>query len=151
MENDGYYSPQGIDSTLLHKAYTEHRPWQREGYLFSRTLDHLLRHPGEALERLLIQAWNMWRPTFAEHSLRNRLFLAIPYCVWMVVSLAGVALAVSRRLPCAALLIPLVLFVCLHLLYWGEIRNRQYLTPLLFTFGGLALDRLTVRRARPQG
>jgi len=38
--------------------------------------------------------------------------------------------------------VPLLVFFVIHLIFWGEIRNRQYLTPLLFAFGGLALERL---------
>lgn len=140
MQQDGYYMPRGIDEERLQRAQEEQPPWQREGQLFSSTLGHIVAHPGEWLERIRTKLVNMWQPTYSRSSLRNWLVLGLPYCVWMCVSLAGLGLALWRRVPCRALLIPLVLFFCIHLVFWGEIRNRQYLTPLLFAFGGLALS-----------
>jgi len=143
MEKDGYYSPKGIDGGLLGEAYATRPPWQKEGYLFSYTLNYIVNHPGETLQRVLTKAINMWQPTFAGSSLRNWLFLGIPYCAEMLFCLAGLWIAWRQRLPCPAVLIPLLFFFVVHLVFWGEIRNRQYLTPLLFVFGGLALDRLS--------
>jgi 4-amino-4-deoxy-L-arabinose transferase-like glycosyltransferase len=144
---DGYYSPKGIDHALLQEAHREKPPWQREKHLFSTTLQYMLSHPGETLDRMISKCVNMWRPTFGESSLRNWLLLGIPYCLWMIVSLTGIALAVRMRTMPPGLSIPLILYFCVHLVFWGEIRNRQYLTPLLFVFGGLALEHV-FRRAR---
>jgi 4-amino-4-deoxy-L-arabinose transferase-like glycosyltransferase len=140
MEQDGYYSPQGIDRELLGKADRPGRPWQKEGHLFQYTLDYLLHHPGEAMQRVLTKVVNMWRPTFGRSSYRNWLLLGFPYCLEMLVCLAGMAIAWRRGLGCSALLVPLLVYIVIHLVFWGEIRNRQYLTPLLFAFGGLALE-----------
>ncbi len=139
MENDGYYSPRGIDGQVMSEAKAGRSLWQKEGYLFSRTLDHVVKNPGEALQRVRTKIVNMWQPTFGQSSLRNWLLLGVPYCVMLGVCLAGLGIAWRRRLPCAGVLLPLLVFFLIHLVFWGEIRNRQYLMPLLFVFGGLAL------------
>lgn len=149
MEQDGYYMPKGIGEQAPGEAYAK-PPWAKEAHLFSWTLEYLVTHPGEALKRLLSKVVNMWRPTFAGSSPRNLVLLAVPYCLEMALALAGLVIAGWRRLACPAVWIPLAFFVCVHLAFWGEIRNRQYLTPLLFVFAGLALDRLFFRRPAPE-
>jgi 4-amino-4-deoxy-L-arabinose transferase-like glycosyltransferase len=151
MERDGYYSPRGIDYHLLQEAGTNKTFWEGESYLFASGLRHVLDHPAEAMQRVGTKLVNMWQPTFAGSSLRNQLILGVPYCVGMLLCLTGIVLALTRRLPCAALLVPLLVFFCVHLVFWGEIRNRQYLTPLLFPFGGLALESLVLRLRGARG
>ncbi len=152
MVSNGYFMPEGIDGRVLGDANATGSPWKKEEYLFSYTLRYLATHPGEALQRILTKAVNAWQPTFPGSSLRNWLLLGVPYCVEMLFCLAGLWIAWRRRLTCPAVSLPLLVFFIMHLVFWGEIRNRQYLTPLLFVFGGLALDRLTawvVRRPVP--
>jgi len=137
---DGYYDPEGIDPALIPRAGEEKgRTVQQEGQLARLTLSHLAAHPEELPARIAAKVVNMWQPTFREHSTRNTLLLGIPYCVLMLISLAGIFVAARRRLPCVGLAVPLAVFFCVHLLFWGEIRNRQYLMPLLYAFGGLAI------------
>jgi 4-amino-4-deoxy-L-arabinose transferase-like glycosyltransferase len=143
MVRSGYYSPQGIDPTFL-KGVTA-PPWEVEGHYFTKTLHHLGQHPGEAVRRLGVKLVNMWQPTFAGSSVGNWLALGLPYVAGMAVCLFGVALAVGGRKRGLVLLAPVLVLVGVHLVYWGEIRNRQYLTPLLFAFGGLALSKVQGR------
>jgi 4-amino-4-deoxy-L-arabinose transferase-like glycosyltransferase len=143
MVQSGYYSPRGIDPTFLKGVAAP--PWEVEGHYFTNTLRHLGQHPGEAVRRLGVKLVNMWRPTFAGSSVANWLALGLPYAAGMAVCLFGVVLAVGGRKRCLVLLVPLLVFVGVHLVFWGEIRNRQYLTPLLFAFGGLALSKVKVR------
>src|SRR5205807_287761 len=60
-------------------------------------------------------------------------------CVLMALSLSGMVEASRERIPCLPLTAPLAVLGAVHLAFYGEIRNRQYLTPLLYAFGGLAL------------
>jgi 4-amino-4-deoxy-L-arabinose transferase-like glycosyltransferase len=139
MVGDGYYAPKGLDPDLMLRLYHDKKPWEREGQYLSLTLEHLVSHPGEAACRIAAKAVNMWQPTFPGSSPANWLVLGIPYCLFLAVCLAGVVLAVRGRKRCPALWLPLLVFFLIHLAFWGEIRNRQYLTPLLFGFGGLTL------------
>jgi hypothetical protein len=150
MERDGYYAPRGIDHTMLAEADREQAPWEREGSLFRRTLGHIASNPGELAERLGARVVNTWRPTFAGASARNWVVLGIPYCFLLAVSLIGIVRVVWRRIPCPALAATTVALVGMHLVFWGEIRNRQYVMPLLYAFGGVALAR-PVRPEPPPG
>ena len=60
--------------------------------------------------------------------------------------LDGLVLARRDRVPCFVVAATLVTFCLLHLLFWGEIRNRQFLTPLLYCFAGLAISHALSRR-----
>jgi len=151
MERDGYYSPQGVDRSMVATLAREKTPWQVEGYLLFTTVRHVATHPQEAAQRVAVKLVNMWQPTFQNSSSRNWLVLGWPYCLLMGLSLGGVVLVMRRRTSCPVLWVPLLTLVCLHLVFWGEIRNRQYLTPLLFAFGGVALASLRDRLVRRWG
>ena len=145
MVQDGYYAPGGIDHSLLDQVDRERLPIQQNRYLFLYTIRHIVSRPGEFVARTGLKFVNMWRPTFQVASLRNRLLLGAPYLALMAVSLAGAVLAARRKLPCVSLAAPLVLLFVVHLVFRGEIRNRQYLIPLICGFGGLALAVLEER------
>jgi hypothetical protein len=126
---------------MLAEADREQPPWEREGSLFRRTLGHILTHPGELAERVGARVMNTWRPTFAGGSARNWVVLGVPYCLLLALSLAGIAVVAWRRVPCPALAAATIALIGMHLVFWGEIRNRQYMMPLLYAFGGAAVAR----------
>jgi hypothetical protein len=64
----------------------------------------------------------------------------------MLLSVWGIVIATRRKLRCAPVAATLAVFVVLHLVFRGEIRNRQYLTPMLYVFGGLAVSGAAIRR-----
>lgn len=139
MVKDGYNDPDGINQEMLDKEDRTKPPVQREVDLFTRTLGHVLSHPQELGQRLLTRLRNTWQPTFPDSSLRNWFLLALPYCVLLTLSLLGIGIAFYKRIPCSILLIPLLAMVLAHMVFWGEIRNRQYMMPMLYAFGGLTV------------
>ncbi len=149
---DGYYAPQGVNSKLIRGTPEQKaKPFNKDASLGRMTVGYMLQNPGELPRRIWSKLINMWRPTFEVHSTRNMIVLGIPYVLLMLISVIGLATAVRRRTSCAALAAPLVVFFLIHLVFRGEIRNRQFLMPLLYTFGGLAiaagLERLRSRQA----
>lgn len=146
-ETDGYYGPRGVDEAIIARAGDESRhPLQQDARLTRLTLAAVLRHPAEFPARIGSKIVNMWRPTFGVHSRRNDLLLGLPYIVLVVVSLAGIALALRRHVPAPAIGWPLLVFFVTHLVFRGEIRNRQYLMPFLYAYGGLAVASFPSRR-----
>jgi 4-amino-4-deoxy-L-arabinose transferase-like glycosyltransferase len=154
MNREGYTEPKGIDQAQLEQLEREKPSWEKEGYLFRVAFHHVLTHPRDAWHGVCSKFINTWRPTFENalrregqvlgmpYSLLNWLILGVPYCLLLAVSLAGVVFAACKRLPCLLLGAPLLFMVGAHLVFWGEIRNRQYMMPLLYAFGGLALAQL---------
>lgn len=138
---DGYYAPRGIDRGAIDLAGRGRSNWGKEGRLFSLTLRHVAEHPREFLARIAAKFVNMWQPTFRDGSVRNWLVLGLPYLVNMGLAVAGLIMAAVARRPAPATAAALLTFVCVHLFFWGEVRNRQYLTPLLDVYAGLALAR----------
>ena len=137
---DGYYAPRGVDSTLIRGTQAERsKPFERDASLGWLTIKHLAENPGELPARVWSKVVNTWRPTFEVHSRRNLILLAIPYCVLMVVSLIGIVIAAREHNSCPAIAVSLIVFLAIHLVFRGEIRNRQYLMPLFYAFGGLAI------------
>jgi hypothetical protein len=39
-------------------------------------------------------------------------------------------------------------YVLVHVFYWSEIRYRQYVTPFLWIYAGVAVERLATRAGR---
>jgi uncharacterized membrane protein AbrB (regulator of aidB expression) len=129
-------------------ALRDTNPTGVEVQLARRTLVHMVSHPLEVVRRTQGKLVNMWRPTFAEASRRNALMLGAPYVALMLLSMAGAVLALRLRIPAPALYATLAVFLSVHIVFRGEIRNRQYVTPLLYTFAGLAISRLSTIRTR---
>jgi len=154
LDTRGYAEAQGLDFALLRRTNAEQKPIQGEGRLFLHALRELLGRPDHIIVRIATKVANMWRPTFGVSSLRNLLILALPYCVLMLLALGGIVVAVRQRLPCLAIVAPLAVMIAIHLVFWAEVRNRQYPMPLLHAFGGLAVARLLAlgtRRMGPEG
>lgn len=145
---DGYYAPKGVDSRLVRGTPQQRQqPFNKDASLGWVAVRHLLRNPGEIPTRIAAKVINMWRPTFESHSRRNWYLLGIPYLALMAVSLIGIALVIRHRVRCTAVIVTLAVFLCVHLVFRGEIRNRQYLMPLFYAFGGYAIA-TTIERAR---
>ena len=122
--------------------------------LAEKTAEHLLTHPALAGRLVLSRFINLWRPTFAGSSLSNQALLGVPYCVMMCAAVIGLVLGIGRPRVWPSPAVPasptagrdrLVLYwavsfyVVLHLLFWSEIRYRQYITPFLAAFAGCAV------------
>jgi 4-amino-4-deoxy-L-arabinose transferase-like glycosyltransferase len=134
---DGYYSPR-IDPSVTPGMKDSADATDRERAFARITLQHMVTHPGEMTLRERDKIVNMWRPTFRGSSARNFVVLGLPYLGLMLLSAAGIIIAVRRRIPSGGVAVPLVVFFLVHLVFRGEIRNRQYLVPLLYAYAGLA-------------
>ncbi len=152
-ETGGYADGQGLDFDLIMATERKRQVLESETSMLALTLKGLARRPTDFLLRIGAKLVNMWRPTFGVASLRNSLMLGAPYVLLMALSLAGMWIARQQRLPCAPIIVPLMVLFLIHLVFWAEIRNRQYLTPLLYCFGGLFLAQyrgIASRQPAPQ-
>jgi hypothetical protein len=145
-----------LRSLMLRKrvgSYTE-----RDLMAVAGTGRYLLTHPGVAVRLVAARFINLWRPTFAGASMGNILALGVPYGLMMVAALAGLVRCVRRRREPDAepgswsprsgrivLCWILAFYVILHVLFWSEIRYRQYATPYLAAFAGYAIAALLAK------
>lgn len=122
------------------------RPAEADRVFLEKALQNLASHPGAIVSLLRAKLVNMWRPTFVEASLRNRLVLGLSYCFVLAFAVGGMVLSLRERERLGMLYVPLAFFFVSHLVFMAEIRHRQYLSPFLDIFAGHAVDRLRRRR-----
>ncbi|MBM3460039.1 MAG: hypothetical protein FJX77_16080 [Armatimonadetes bacterium] len=150
-ETGGYADTEGLNTAILQADNRRRKVLESESASFQRAVGGIFGDPMNFLLRLGSKVVNMWRPTFGTASPRNLLFLGGPYLLFLALSLAGLVTAWRRRIPCAVIVTPLGILVLLHLVFWAEIRNRQYLMPLLYCFAGLFLATyVRPRDSRPE-
>ena len=125
----------------------------REGEwrLLRGTLEPLRQRPGRAIDLLVSKLVNMWRPTFRRASSRNLVLLGAPYALFMALAVLGLVLCLPRRLVLVVPYAAVAYYVAAALVFYSEIRQRQFLMPFLALFAGFSLLRLarTERAERP--
>ena len=114
-------------------------PAAREWAFFRQTIRHLAIDPAAVAALLRTKLVNQWRPTFEGASLANQVVLGGSYAAFMMLSIAGLALSWKRRSGLALPLAVVAFYLLTHLLFFAEIRYRQYLTPFLALFAGQTL------------
>jgi hypothetical protein len=121
-------------------------------YHWEQALSFLRHHP-TAIPRLFLRKLvNMWRPTYADASWRNRIVLGSSYLFilgWACVGIWG-ALRMPQRCAVVGLLgLFIVTFVIQHGLFTGMIRFRLPVEPALIVFAAFGLERCltALRRA----
>lgn len=130
----------GADAALANASLGD-----QDRLLLRAALNHLVDHPGDLVKAAGARFVNMWRPTFAGSSWRNRIVLGWTYLLMMGLSLVGIAVAARSRAddatwPARMVLLGMVSYVLvLHVFFWSEIRYRQYATPFLLAFAGVGL------------
>ena len=97
----------------------------------------------------------MWRPVWAGSSLRTWLVLGVPYLLMMALAALGLTLQWGRagaasplRAPAMTLVVAMILYYFLgHLVFYGMIRERQYVEPYLMVFAAYGWCWLMQRRS----
>lgn len=157
-ETNGYYEGHG-DSQQWNQytgsidATTEQDMHARERTYASAALQNLKRplHVAQLIGGKLI---SMWRPVWADSSLRTWLLLGVPYIVMMALALPGLCwwrrdqVKVARESKGLGASSSMVLYLMIlyyflgHAAFWGMVRERQYVEPYLIAFAAYAFCRL---------
>lgn len=126
-------------------AGTHHGVIDRDRAFFIAALSHMLARPFDVALLAAGRFVNMWRPTFAGASRANLSILGGWSTLFAIAVIAGFVLSL-RTAPVSRdslwIVYGFVLFYfVLHAAFWSEIRYRQYVTPLMCVFAGLAVRR----------
>ena len=127
----------------------------RDSAFFREAIGHIVSHPLDAAALVVGRFVNMWRPTFEGASPANIVILGGWFCVFAVASIAGLVqapqvVAVDGRDTVRVLYWAVLFYVLLHAAFWSEIRYRQYATPILAVFAGVALSMVRDRFTQPR-
>lgn len=114
----------------------------RDRYFLDRALQDVAADPFATIARWPAKIVNMWRPTYADSSLRNGLITLVSYPPVLVFGLAGTALLVRRARNRGVAIIPvlfLVTWFTAHVLVTGMIRFRLAAELVLLETAPLAI------------
>jgi 4-amino-4-deoxy-L-arabinose transferase-like glycosyltransferase len=150
-----FYQGNSPGATGGSRGYVDHRDFARlevppglsevelDRYHWKRAMEFLASHP-EAVPGLAARKLaNMWRPTYADASLRNRVVLGGSYIALMVLGGVGIVRSLPdlfRRPAVVLLLVFLAVFVAQHAIITGMIRFRLPLEAVLAVFAGIGID-----------
>lgn len=143
-DTSGYSGWSTIDEASAREIARRHPDASaRDAALFRSAVVHAVSNPVGTATTIGARLVNMWRPTFVGASTANVLVLGVPFCALLLAALAGAALDWKRRegsrVPARLAIYGAVgFYVVLHLIFWSEIRYRQYVTPFLSIFAGVA-------------
>lgn len=145
-ETNGYFEGHGqkrIEFNQQLSRETRGNPQLRESIYRREVTRGVLSHPRKVLQLMAAKLVSMWRPVWAGSSLRSWVMLGVPYLVLMVLALPGLVLAYRHRTDFSislSMLYAVVLFYVLgHLIFYGMIRERQYVEPYLMAFAAYTL------------
>ncbi len=131
----GGHHSRGVDIRLPNDLRPGLDDAARGQELMRRALAHIAAEPGRFLALLPAKVWNMWRPTWAEASLKNWLLAGLPYV--LILALAAVGLWVRPWQRPAWFLAGLLLYyLVFHALFFGIIRYRAPVEPVLCLWAG---------------
>ena len=116
-----------------------HSVRESEWRLLRGGLVPLWEQPSRVLVLARSKLVNMWRPTYRDASRRGWVLLGLPYLLVMALALVGLGLAVRRRLDLAIPYAAVSYYLAASLVFYAEIRQRQFLTPFLVLFAGMAV------------
>jgi hypothetical protein len=144
------YAGDALPDPALIRAVARSGGTVREGEwrLFQGALRPLGERPGRVIDLLRAKLVNMWRPTYRGASSRNLVLLGVPYVAFMALALAGLALCLPRRVGLVVPYGAVAYHLAAALVFYSEIRQRQFLMPFLALFAGCCLLHLARRDSR---
>lgn len=145
-ESNGYYEAHGsgrAEHNRAVEAATKDDLYAKESTYLRHAIRAFVRSPGHVALLVGAKLVSMWRPVWAGSSLRTWLVLGVPYLLMMALALPGLWLA-RRRITRARLyiIVPyafIIFYLLGHALFYGMIRERQYVEPFLIMFAGYSL------------
>ncbi len=146
-ETSGYYEAHGKmrERNRPIDQATRNDVLRRERMYLRSALSGIAAHPAHVVRLVGGKIVSMWRPVWKGSSSRAMLILGVPYIVLMALALPGLVLAGARKPPratsaMAVLYALLFYYVVGHAVFYGMIRERQYVEPYLMAFAAYALD-----------
>jgi 4-amino-4-deoxy-L-arabinose transferase-like glycosyltransferase len=124
--------PAGTSEAATYNAYS------------AAVVDYLKQHPLSVLERAPIKFWNMWRPVYADSSVRNWIVTGGSYVVTLALAAIGLWSMARRSTarPVAYVYGYLGITFVFHLVVTGMIRFRLPLEAVLLVAAGIGVAAL---------
>lgn len=153
-ERNGYFEGQGdrsaYDRAFEKRAGDDHNA--KDGLYAGAAVRDMLLNPQHTLKLWSAKIVSMWRPVWEGSSVRSWLVLGVPYLALMALALPGLVLVwrspQRHRFSWGVLYTMVAFYCCGHLIFYGMIRERQYVEPYLMAFASYAWFQLVARRAR---
>ena len=114
------------------------RPSKANEAAFTKAVDTMVSDPGRTAGLFAAKAMSFWRPVWAGSAVGTSILLGGSYVVMMLLAAVGAFLPGPGRFR-AVLWSVVGLYALIHLIFWGLIRERNYIEPLLIAFAAQGL------------
>jgi len=144
-DTSGYFEAKGLANDVTYSVSADQ--WN-EGEAFSKAVDAIAADPGRDAVLLGAKLISFWRPVWDGSSLGTGLVLGGSYVLMMLLAFIGARSPGEGRFR-AVLWATVGFYALVHLIFWGMIRERNYIEPFFMPFAArgllLVYDRLPVR------
>ena len=147
-DTSGYFEARGLANDV---TYSVGRDQWNEQEALSKALDVMADDPQRTATLFGAKLISFWRPVWAGSSAGTWLVLGGTYAVMMLLALVGARSPGPGRFR-AVLWATIGVYAVVHLIFWGMIRERNYIEPFLVAFAARGLlviaDALQTRHVR---
>jgi 4-amino-4-deoxy-L-arabinose transferase-like glycosyltransferase len=147
-DTSGYFEARGLENDV---TYSVGRDQWNEQEAFSKALDAMTDDPQRTATLFGAKLISFWRPVWAGSSAGTWLVLGATYALMMLFAGVGARSPGPGRFR-AVLWATVGVYAVVHLIFWGMIRERNYIEPFLMAFAARGLlvvaDALQTRNIR---
>ncbi|HEX8968276.1 MAG TPA: glycosyltransferase family 39 protein [Chloroflexota bacterium] len=129
-DTSGYFEARGLDNSVTYSPTTDQ--WNEEDAL-GKALATMVDDPARTATLFGAKTISFWRPVWAGSSMGTWLVLGGSYVLMMLLAIAGARSPGPGRFR-AVLWSTICLYTLVHLIFWGMIRERNYLEPFFIPF-----------------
>lgn len=106
------------------------------------SLNYLKENPSSFFKIMPRKFWNMWRPNYANASLKNHALMSLPYIIMIALALCGIYYSYLKQKNMLKWILYFFIAynVLVHLIFIGIIRYRLPIEPVLIIFAAYALS-----------
>jgi len=121
---------------------------EADRYLFKKTFNHIVAHPGRFFELVGIKIINMWRPYESRSPLLSKIFTTVTYIPVFILGAVGVGKTIHQWEKLLPIFVFFVYMFGIHAVTLASIRYRFPVMPLLMVFAAYSLSAVfeTLRR-----
>jgi 4-amino-4-deoxy-L-arabinose transferase-like glycosyltransferase len=144
-DTSGYFEARGLANDVTYSVSADQ--WN-EGEAFSKAVDAIASDPGRDTVLLGAKLISFWRPVWDGSNAGTWIVLGGSYVLMMLLAFVGARSPGEGRFR-AVLWATIGFYALVHLIFWGMIRERNYVEPFFMPFAArgllLVYDRLPVR------
>jgi 4-amino-4-deoxy-L-arabinose transferase-like glycosyltransferase len=131
----GYFEARGLASDLTYSPATDQYSDQEA---LSKALATMAADPQRTATLFGAKVISFWRPVWAGSAASTWLVLGAPYVLMMLLVLVGARTPGPGRFR-AVLWATIGVYTVVHLIFWGMIRERNYIEPFFIAFSARGL------------